>query len=173
MAAPILVIAAQDDWPTDRVVTELTGRGAEVFRLDTAGFPQQLAMAGRIDQDHGWAGTLATAWRSVDLSRVGAVYYRAPGAFCLPEGMSGPEQLFAAAQARAGLGGVLSALECRWMNHPTAAARAEYKPVQLAAARACGLAIPPTLITNRPDACVSSPPRYPGRSSASQSRLRS
>ncbi|MFD8914083.1 RimK domain-containing protein [Streptomyces sp. NPDC059575] len=66
--------------------------------------------------------------------------------------MSGPEERFAAAQARAGLGGVLSALECRWVNHPTAMARAEYKPVQLAAARACGLAVPPTLLTNTPEA---------------------
>ncbi|WP_244174929.1 RimK domain-containing protein [Streptomyces misionensis] len=86
----------------------------------------------------------------MELSRVGAVYYRAPGAFQFPEGMSGPEERFAAAQARAGLGGVLSALECRWVNHPTAMARAEYKPVQLAAARAFGLRIPATLITNRP-----------------------
>ncbi len=152
MPAPVLVIAATDDWPTDRVVTELNNRGTEVFRMDTADFPQQLTLAGRIDQGSGWTGELATADRTVDLSRVGAVYYRAPGAFRLPEGMSGPEQRFAAAQARAGLGGVLSALPCRWVNHPTAMARAEYKPGQLDAARNAGLNIPPTLITNRPDA---------------------
>ncbi|GAB2746246.1 ATP-grasp ribosomal peptide maturase [Kitasatospora kifunensis] len=152
MPAPILVIAADDDWPTDRVVTELTERGRQVFRMDTADFPQRLSMATRIDRAQGWAGELVTEWRAVDLSRVGAVYYRAPGAFQLPDGMSGPERHFAAAQARAGLGGVLSALTCRWVNHPAAMARAEYKPVQLAAARDAGLTIPPTLITNRPDA---------------------
>ncbi|MFJ8795869.1 ATP-grasp ribosomal peptide maturase [Streptomyces sp. NPDC102462] len=152
MSLPVLVIAANDDWPTDRVVTELTGRGIEVFRMDTADFPQRLALTGRIDRGRGWAGELATAHRTVDLSRVGAVYYRAPGAFQFPDGMTGPEERFAAAQARAGLGGVLCALGCRWVNHPTFMARAEYKPVQLEAARACGLRIPPTLITNRPDA---------------------
>jgi ATP-grasp ribosomal peptide maturase len=151
MAAPVLIIAASDDWPTDRVVVELERRGVEVFRMDTADFPQRLALAGRIDQGRAWTGDLTTEHRTVELSRVGAVYYRAPGAFQFPEGMSGPEERFAAAQARAGLGGVLSALECRWVNHPTAMARAEYKPVQLAAARACGLHIPPTLITNRPE----------------------
>ncbi|MER6109359.1 ATP-grasp ribosomal peptide maturase [Streptomyces hirsutus] len=150
MASPVLIIAAADDWPTDRVVVELERRGVEVFRMDTADFPLQLALAGRIDQGQAWTGDLATEHRTVELSRVGAVYYRAPGAFRFPAGMSGPEERFAAAQARAGLGGVLSALECRWVNHPTAMARAEYKPVQLAAARACGLNIPPTLITNRP-----------------------
>ncbi|WP_171109423.1 MULTISPECIES: ATP-grasp ribosomal peptide maturase [Streptomyces] len=151
MTAPVLIVAASDDWPTDRVVVELERRGVEVFRMDTADFPQQLAMAGRIDRMRAWTGDLTTGHRTVELSRVGAVYYRAPGAFRLPEGMSGPEERFAAAQARAGLGGVLSALECRWVNHPTAMARAEYKPVQLAAARACGLRIPATLITNRPE----------------------
>ncbi|MFD8381606.1 MvdC/MvdD family ATP grasp protein [Streptomyces sp. NPDC059679] len=152
MSLPVLVIAANDDWPTDRVVTELIDRGVEVFRMDTADFPQQLSLTGRIDRGHGWAGELATVHRTVELSRVGAVYYRAPGAFQFPDGMTGPEKRFAAAQARAGLGGVLSALDCRWVNHPTFMARAEYKPVQLDAARACGLRIPPTLITNRPDA---------------------
>jgi ATP-grasp ribosomal peptide maturase len=150
MPSPVLIIAAADDWPTDRVVVELERRGVEVFRMDTADFPQQLTLAGTIDPAQAWTGELTTEYRTVELSRVGAVYYRAPGAFRFPEGMSGPEERFAAAQARAGLGGVLSALECRWVNHPTAMARAEYKPVQLAAARACGLRIPATLITNRP-----------------------
>ncbi|MFF6953847.1 ATP-grasp ribosomal peptide maturase [Streptomyces iakyrus] len=149
MTAPVLIIAASDDWPTDRVVVELQRRGVEVFRMDTADFPQRLALAGRIDQGKAWTGELTTEHRTVELSRVSAVYYRAPGAFQFPQGMSGPEERFAAAQARAGLGGVLSALDCRWVNHPTSMARAEYKPVQLAAARACGLNIPPTLITNR------------------------
>ncbi|WP_030740264.1 ATP-grasp ribosomal peptide maturase [Streptomyces sp. NRRL S-31] len=151
MTEPVLIVAACDDWPTDRVVVELESRGAEVFRMDTADFPRRLTLAGRIDQEQAWTGELTAERRMVELSRVGAVYYRAPGAFRFPDGMSGPEERFAAAQARAGVGGVLSALECRWVNHPTAMARAEYKPVQLAAARACGLRIPPTLVTNRPE----------------------
>lgn len=38
----------------------------------------------------------------------------------------------------------------RWINHPTAIARAEYKPVQLTEAAACGMRIPRTLVTNDP-----------------------
>lgn len=148
----ILVIAAREDWPTDRVVKVLTGRGASVFRMDAADFPQELTLAGRIDDAHGWAGGLATSHRAIDLADVGACYYRAPNPFRLAEGMSGPERRFAAAQARAGLGGIITALDCRWVNHPSAMSRAEYKPIQLATARESGLAIPPTLITNSPDA---------------------
>ncbi|WP_330455343.1 MULTISPECIES: ATP-grasp ribosomal peptide maturase [unclassified Streptomyces] len=150
MAAPVLIIAAADDWPTDRVVTELRRHGAEVFRMDTADFPQWLSLAGRIDQEVAWTGGLSTEHRTVDLAQVGAVYYRAPGSFRFPDGLSGPEKRFAASQARSGLGGILSSLKCRWMNHPSSMARAEYKPVQLAEARGCGLRVPPTLITNRP-----------------------
>lgn len=40
--------------------------------------------------------------------------------------------------------------DCLWVNDPVAAARCEYKPVQLAAAVAVGLAIPPTIITSNP-----------------------
>ncbi|MFK0139916.1 MvdC/MvdD family ATP grasp protein [Streptomyces murinus] len=168
MSAPVLIVAARDDWPTDRVLVELENRSVEVFRMDTADFPQRLALTGRISQEQAWAGELATEYRTVELLRVGAVYYRAPGAFRFPTGMSGPEARFAAAQARAGLGGVLSALDCRWVNHPTSLARAEYKPVQLAAARACGLRIPATLITNRRPTCRSSPPRPAARWCASR-----
>ncbi|MEU8758872.1 ATP-grasp ribosomal peptide maturase [Streptomyces sp. NPDC048659] len=148
----VLVIAADDDWPTDRVVKALTDGGAEVFRMDTAMFPQELSLAGRIDARRGWSGGLTTAHRSVDLADVSAVYYRAPNPFAFPAGMSGPERRFAAAQARAGLGGIITALDCRWVNHPSAMSRAEYKPLQLATARDSGLTIPPTLITTSPDA---------------------
>lgn len=148
----VLVIAARDDWPTDRVVKALTDGGAEVFRMDTAEFPQDLTLAGRIDARQGWAGGLTTVHRAVDLADISAVYYRAPNAFDLPATMSEPERRFAAAQARSGLGGIITALDCRWVSHPAAMSRAEYKPLQLATARACGLTIPPTLITNRPDA---------------------
>ncbi|MEV0845410.1 ATP-grasp ribosomal peptide maturase [Streptomyces sp. NPDC049954] len=150
-ASPVLVITSPDDWPTDRVVAELATRGVEVFRMDTADFPQSLALTGRIDEASAWSGVLVTEHRTVDLARIGAVFYRTPGQFLLPEGMSGPERRFAAAQARAGLGGVLAALDCRWVNHPTWMARAEYKPAQLAVARAAGLRIPATIVTNRAD----------------------
>ncbi|MFE5853189.1 ATP-grasp ribosomal peptide maturase [Streptomyces sp. NPDC056500] len=149
---PILVIAARDEWPTDRVVRALADRGAEVFRMDIAEFPQNLTFAGRIDARRGWSGGLASPVRSLDLAEVTAVYYRAPNSFRFPEGMSDAERGFAAAQARFGFGGVLTALDCRWVNHPASMSQAEYKPTQLAAARMCGLNVPSTLITNDPAA---------------------
>ncbi|MFE9066804.1 hypothetical protein [Streptomyces violaceusniger] len=53
--------------------------------------------------------------------------------------------------ARIGLGGVLMSLAARWMNHPSRASAAEFKPQQLRTARSMGLATPRTLITNSAD----------------------
>ena len=55
-------------------------------------------------------------------------------------------------EAKLGLGGLLIDLDVLWVNHPSREADASYKPVQLATAARCRLTVPPTLITNRPDA---------------------
>lgn len=62
------------------------------------------------------------------------------------------DERFAVAQARYGLGGILTSLPgCLYVNHPNRIGDAEYKPAGLAAAAAAGFALPPTLITNVPD----------------------
>jgi ATP-grasp ribosomal peptide maturase len=152
MPGPILVIAGRDDWPTDRVVKILTDCGAEVFRFDTADFPQQMTIGARIETGHPWSGTLSTAYRTADLAQVEAAYYRTPSTFRFPPEMTEAERQFAQAQARSGIGGIICALECRWVSHPVAMSRAEYKPFQLQQARRCGLRVPATLITNQPAA---------------------
>jgi hypothetical protein len=58
------------------------------------------------------------------------------------------ERRFAVAEARGGFGGVLASLNARWVNHPFQVADAEFKPLQLTAARECGFSVPDTIITN-------------------------
>ncbi|MFE7131061.1 MvdC/MvdD family ATP grasp protein [Streptomyces sp. NPDC057638] len=101
----ILVIAAREDWPTDRVVKILTDRGTDVFRMDAEDFPQQLTLSGRIDDGDGWAGPLWSPYRRFDLADVAAVYYRTPNPFRFPAGMSGQRAPHAPRQ-RAALGSV-------------------------------------------------------------------
>lgn len=134
------------DPTVDYVVEELNRRGAPVFRCDPGEFPQRLTLTARLGE--GWAGSLRLAGRSLRLDQVGCVYYRRPSVFEFPEDLA--EARWALAEARIGLGGVLSALP-RWLNHPADIARAEYKPLQLAQARAAGLRVPDTLITNDPE----------------------
>jgi ATP-grasp ribosomal peptide maturase len=147
-----LVLTHAFDPTADYVVSELNRRGAPVFRCDPGEFPRRLTVTAHLDGDGaatGWAGSLCLPERGVSLADVGCAYYRRPTAFDLPAGMSEQVRRWSAAEARMGLGGVLSALP-RWLNHPAAIASAEYKPVQLAHANACGLEVPATLVTNDP-----------------------
>lgn len=45
-------------------------------------------------------------------------------------------------------------MDCLWLCHPHAVARAEYKPLQLKALRKAGLAVPRTMITNNHEAAI-------------------
>lgn len=97
-------------------------------------------------------GMLTTPSRRVPLADVRAVFHRHHAdygtAFAhLPE----QDALFASAQARHGLGGVLAALPCLHVNHPHAATAASYKPYGLATAVRCGFTVPSTLITSDPE----------------------
>lgn len=148
----VLILTSRLDTTADMVLEHLRGR-AEVVRADTAEFPQHATLDAHL-ADGTWHGVLATEHRTVRLGEVSAVYHRRPGPFNLPTTMSTGEREWAAAEARYGMGGVLGALRCRWVNHPTRNAAADYKPVQLAIARRCGLRTPQTLVTNDPDAVV-------------------
>ncbi|MGH3736831.1 MAG: ATP-grasp ribosomal peptide maturase [Micromonosporaceae bacterium] len=148
--AATLVLTHPFDPTADYVVAELNRRGAPVFRCDPGEFPQRLSMAARLDEaGAGWEGRLRLPEREINLSDIGCAYYRRPTVFDLPSGMSEQIRRWAAGEARIGLGGVLSALP-RWLNHPAAIVAAEYKPVQLAHAAACGLSVPDTIVTNDP-----------------------
>ncbi|MDL4775315.1 ATP-grasp ribosomal peptide maturase [Actinomadura xylanilytica] len=148
----VLVLTSPEDPTADRVAAELAVRGVPVARLDTAQFPIEISMTATISSGDRWRGRLRSVGRGhdvLDLADVGGVYYRRPEQFVLDERMSAPERVFAYGEARVGFGGVVQALAgARWVNDPVAAARTEYKPVQLAMAAQVGLAVPATLITS-------------------------
>lgn len=156
MTAPepvVLVLGDAGDWSAAQVGKHLDARGVRWVLLDTADFPQRMSLAARLDDGHdGWQGEITVDGQTLRLAEVTAIYYRKPGDFDLPDGLSGPERRFSRAQARMGLGGVLASLPVRWLSHPSALADAEYKPRQLALLRQAGLATPPTLVTNDPAA---------------------
>ncbi|MGH3827432.1 MAG: ATP-grasp ribosomal peptide maturase [Pseudonocardiaceae bacterium] len=143
-----VVIFAQDcDAPVDQVIRQLTDREVPVFRADTSWFPQRLIIDARLESGR-WVGCLSTDHHRVDLDDIRSIWYRDPTAFDFPANLSQPERRFAFREARLGLGGVLASLDTLWVNHPNRASDAVYKPLQLATAVECGLAVPRTLVTN-------------------------
>lgn len=148
-ARSVLILTHQFDPTADRVVHELNNRDVSVFRMDTSEFPERLSVGAELI--HGqWSGQLRTARRCLDLSVVSGAYYRRPTNFEFHPDLSTNERRWAGVQARMGLGGLLATLE-PWLNHPHQISYAEYKPVQLRIAVACGLKVPRTLVTNEPE----------------------
>lgn len=148
-ANTVLVLTQPGDTTADLVVKELKCRGARVFRADVGDFPLSLRVSAWFDGS--WRGQIHGPDGSVDLREIRSVYVRRPTAFTFPQSMTDAEQRFAAREARRGIGGLLLSLPCTWVNHPSRAADAEYKPLQLATAAACGLDVPRTVITNVPE----------------------
>lgn len=71
----VLILARDLDPTADRMVTVLSERGVEVFRVNTAWFPTQLQMSVEL-HDARWRGVLAAPHGTLDLDRVQAVWYR-------------------------------------------------------------------------------------------------
>jgi ATP-grasp ribosomal peptide maturase len=141
----VLVITHWFDPTADFVVEELNRRKVPVLRFDTADFPRDLRVTGRLGGD-GWSGVLRTGKRYADMDTIGGIYFRRPTEFRFGE-LPEPAARWAHAEARSGLGGLLMTQQ-RWLNHPHRVGYAEYKPVQLAEAASAGLSVPRTLITN-------------------------
>ncbi|MFC4328482.1 hypothetical protein ACFPC0_11650 [Streptomyces andamanensis] len=78
------------------------------------------------------------------------MYYRRPTPYgARYSHLPAQQREFATAEARHGLGGVLSHLRgAAYVNHPLAVTAADFKPAQLQTAAQLGLTIPPTLVTN-------------------------
>lgn len=145
----VLVLTRSDDPETALVINELTRREAAVVRCDIADFPKRIQVTAAFDGR--WRCALRTPDGDVDLRTLHAVYYRRPSRFDFPDDMTDVEREFAGAESRNGLGGIFASLACRWVNHPSRIADAEYKPLQLHTAAHCGLTTPGTVLTNEPE----------------------
>ncbi|GAA2395922.1 ATP-grasp ribosomal peptide maturase [Catellatospora methionotrophica] len=144
----ILFLTSAQDATADAVCEALAHAGGGFVRLDTGDFPMELRMSATTAADGSWTGALSTDTDTLDLERVRSVFYWRPTRFRLPAGMSAADEVFAAVEARHGLGGLLASLDAMWVNDPVKTAVAEYKPLQLMVAARCGLAVPRTLLSN-------------------------
>ncbi|MFF3258716.1 ATP-grasp ribosomal peptide maturase [Streptomyces sp. NPDC002932] len=150
---PVLVATEADDVTADMVIAELNLRGVPVVRFNPADIGAGLTVSARFGTCPApMVGHVRTTSRTTDLTQVRSIYWRRPvwPAFAHLEDN---DARFASAQVRYGLGGTLYAVDGPlWVNHPLRNNAADYKPAQLAAAQRLGLRVPPTLVTNDPDA---------------------
>ncbi|MFJ2904608.1 ATP-grasp ribosomal peptide maturase [Streptomyces sp. NPDC087212] len=147
----VLVLTNPYDVTADVVLRLLAERQVPVVRLDPGTDLHMDASLTATYGPGGQRGTLRTASREIDTTRIRSVWVRRPSPYEGPQGLSDQDRRFAAEQARWGAGGFLASLPgVHYVNHPWANRDAEFKPMQLSAARRCGFRVPDTVITNDP-----------------------
>lgn len=148
-APRVLILTQEFDLTVDPVIQCLTARGAEVTRVDLSYFPRRMTVTA--SDFNGGRRRLRHRDHEVDLDRLSSVWYRRPTRFDFGPEMGEAEQQFAYKEAMQGVGGILRATDCLWVNRPDVDAVGELKPYQLTLARQLGLRVPRTLLTNDPE----------------------
>jgi ATP-grasp ribosomal peptide maturase len=151
--SPVVVLARDFDPTADVVMHALAALSAPVLRTDLSAFPTRLRIDAQL-RDGRWCGRLFNDHHTVDLDRVGAIWYRNPSTYAFPSSMPSEQRDFAYREAKLGLGGVLGSLDVLWCNHPNRCADAIWKPYQWVVAAECGLDVADTMITNDPAAAL-------------------
>lgn len=147
----ILVISYPGEEHTDAVVGLLEQQGREVVRLDMADFPSRGLSLSWGGQDHD-AYMVDTQNGATDLARARVGWWRRVQPFRIDHAIqSDHDQAFVRSETSQAVNGMLDALPCAWVNPREADAAAHHKPYQWSVARALGLRLPRTLVTNKPD----------------------
>ncbi|MGW8568740.1 ATP-grasp ribosomal peptide maturase [Streptomyces niveus] len=148
----VLVLTNPCDVTADVVLRLLAERRIPVVRLDPgADLHAGASLTATYRTGEQW-GTLRTASRELDTTRVRSVWVRRPSPYGGPPALAGQDRMFAADQALWGAEGILASLPgARYLNHPWNNRAAEFKPSQLSTAQRCGFLVPNTVITNDPE----------------------
>jgi hypothetical protein len=143
----VLVVTRPGDVSADLVVAELARHDIRIVRFDPGDPAVALAveLGGR---RNAWRGFVRDEHRAFSPEDVTGVFWRWPTRPAGHPALTDPgERAWAAEEDHAAVHGMLRSVPARWINHPGRVSAAEHKPVQLAAARAAGLSVPPTLVT--------------------------
>lgn len=148
MSGAALLLARADHPNVAALAEELPRHGLEPRVLDPRAFPARARMS--LHLGRGSRARVDTDLADVEDARVGwFTSYDGPS---LASDLAPRARRFAMAASVAGLVSLRNAPGIPWVNDPHAAARSADKLEQLVHARACGLEVPETLVTNDPSA---------------------
>jgi len=148
----LIITHSRDNECVDNVTAALEERGSRVFRFDTDRFPAEVRLLDLHD-GRGRRLTLRDGDHALDLAEVTAVWYRRMNvAAGLSNGAGEELRRASIGEARRTVIGTIASLGVFCMDPVQLIRRAESKALQLEIARAVGLEIPRTLVTNDPAA---------------------
>jgi glutathione synthase/RimK-type ligase-like ATP-grasp enzyme len=144
----ILIVSFEDNDHVRKVTEHLT---SDYEIVDMAWFPSRLKLHAYAGNDQDALYFDLPSGRRLSLDEIGAVWYRRIRPFTLDAAITDDTgKLFVQSECHEAMQGLLYALDCFWMNPPTADEIALKKVVQHRVAHRVGLAIPETLVTNGP-----------------------
>jgi hypothetical protein len=148
----ILIVSAPADPHAAAVLAALNARGAEARILDLSRFPAHGALAMSFG-DGPRERRLTVDGADIALDAVRAVWWRRPQPYGVDPAIADPEtRTFTVHEVHEAIEGLWLTLDATWVNDPARDTMAARKLWQLDVARACGLAVPRTLVTSDPAA---------------------
>lgn len=148
----ILIVSHDADDHAQAVLRRIREAEHPVVQVDTAEYPGIVTHALRYGESR--RGELVSGGETVDLDRVGSVWWRRPQPYALDPGLDPSTVTFALTECHEAMSGMWHALDAAWVNPPASDEVAHHKPLQLARAEEIGLSVPRTLITNDPSAAT-------------------
>jgi glutathione synthase/RimK-type ligase-like ATP-grasp enzyme len=142
----VLVVSTALDTSTDEVVAKLQGRGVRTTRLDTERYPFSSRLTATLGT--GAHPLLEADLDGASMGDVTSIWYRRIRSPERPTTMNPGVYDFCLRESRSALLGTLLSLGRRMMSPPERVWAAEHKLLQLATAKAVGLHIPETVVTN-------------------------
>lgn len=161
----LLLTHGGDHYTVDRVAQEVARRGGRAVRLDTEDFPARLGLTSVLEPEGGDV-VVRTAAGELGAEELRAVWLRRLRPPRFDEALEPEWRESCARETLAALEGALDgwgAAGCRFINPLEADRAASNKLRQLRAARALGLRVPHTLVTNEADRVRSFHARLEGR----------
>ncbi len=146
----IFIISGHEDVHAQAVLAALARDGADAAIIDMRAFPKDAALSLAFGGEHD-ARTLSTGGRTHDLRAVRAVWWRRPQPYGVDAAITDPAaHYFVVHECHEAVEGLWRSLDASWINDPARDEAAARKVWQLDVARACGLQVPRTLVTNDP-----------------------
>src|SRR5688572_21347556 len=152
MKEVLIVTHSEDNECVDMVTRALEHRGARAFRFDTDLFPGTIDVRARIEGPRRRL-EVARDGRVLELGELAAVWHRrlAVGK-AIPESLGREVRSASVEESRRVVYGMLASVSCFVLDPWSRIRLAETKQLQLELARALGLEVPRTLVTNDPAA---------------------
>ncbi len=149
----ILIVSYPEEDHSIEVIKHLNNAGAEVKLISLSDFPIRSSVESTWDSNMKPTHIIHTPDGSFNLNDVHVVWWRRIVPFEIdPKINRDTDRVFSESETSQAVYGILSTLDCPWVNPNLEDEAAHRKPLQWEVAHRIGMNVPRTLVTNKPDA---------------------